>query len=132
MKLRTPLIFLIVAAVSITSIQLFFNSSSSNTPLSIELWYGKNQLFGVDGSPQRQINILGNITGNVSEFTYSLNDGEPIPLSIGPQKPFEVRRLFNPGDFATEIFSENQELKNTGYSPNGLLFMRPKPGKGIF
>lgn len=130
MKFRTPILFLFFVAVSIISVQLFFNSENEDVPIAINIWYGKTQFFGNNGSPQRQLNILGNISGSVDKFSYSLNGGENHNLSIGPQKPLEVRRLYNLGDFATEIFQDNPNIllgsnqvifEAVDYSQNTLL-----------
>ena len=67
----------------------------------IELWYGNTQPFGHLGTPQRWINILGRITNpeQLDSLHYTLNSGDPIQLSIGPDR----HRLANPGDFNIEI-----------------------------
>ena len=35
---------------------------SNDVPLSIDIWYGEHQRFGHLGTPQRWINVLGNIS----------------------------------------------------------------------
>ena len=48
----------------------------------ISVWYGSPQSFGALGNPQRQINILGNVSG-ASTLHYSLNGGPDIELAMG-------------------------------------------------
>ena len=68
----------------------------------IDVWYGMEQSFGTNGTPQRWINILGNVSDDdgVRSLTYALNGGEELPLSIGP----DDRRLVKTGDFNVDIF----------------------------
>ena len=68
----------------------------------IDIWYGLEQSFGQNGTPQRWINILGNVSDadGIGALTYSLNGGEELPLSIGS----DDRRLLDPGDFNVDIF----------------------------
>lgn len=81
---------------------LFATSIEANTTFSI--WYGSNQSFAVLGQPQRQVNILGNVSdpAGVSSLSYSLNGGATLPLSIGP-KPSNPKRLVGVGDFNVEL-----------------------------
>ena len=74
----------------------------------INVWYGLTQNFGSTGLPQRQVNILGNVSDpdGVASLTYSLNSGTQLPLSIGG----DTRRLYNPGDFNVELF--DPDLQN--------------------
>ena len=74
----------------------------------INVWHGLNQTFGSVGLPQRQINILGNVSDSdgVASLTYTLNGGSPKPLSRGP----DGRRLLMAGDFNVELF--DVELKH--------------------
>ncbi len=67
----------------------------------IDVWYGSHQVFGHLGSPQRWVNILGNVSDAdaFASVTYSLNGGPELPLSRGP----DTRRLLSPGDFNIEI-----------------------------
>jgi hypothetical protein len=53
---------------------------------TIDIWYGSTQYFGYVGMPQRQINILGNVTDpddtdplvvEIVSLTYTLNGGDP-------------------------------------------------------
>ena len=70
----------------------------------ITIFYGASQSFGQVGQPQRQINILGNVSDpdGVASLTYTLNGGIQKPLSIGP----DTRRLLEAGDFNVELFDE--------------------------
>jgi regulation of enolase protein 1 (concanavalin A-like superfamily) len=67
----------------------------------VRIWYGQQQLFARQGTPQKWVNILGNVTNpdNVKSLTYSLNGGPQLPLSMGPPNP----RLVGAGDFNVEI-----------------------------
>jgi len=77
-------------------------------PPIIDIWDGFNQTFGTIGLPQRQINILGNVSDSdgIASLTYSLNGGPQKSLSLGP----DTRRLLLPGDFNVELF--DGELKH--------------------
>lgn len=74
---------------------------ASLAPPTISVWYGLSQKFGNIGNPQKQINILGNISNNRSAalLTYQLDGGAPQVLARGPDK----RRLANSGDFNVEV-----------------------------
>ncbi len=67
----------------------------------IDVWYGLEQSFGQNGTPQRWVNILGRVfdTEGVSSLAYSLNGQPSQPLSIGP----DMRRLAEAGDFNVDI-----------------------------
>lgn len=67
----------------------------------IQFWYGVRQAFAAGGLPQRWINVLGRVARpqDCAELAYSLNGGEFVPLSVGPDK----RRLAGIGDFNVEI-----------------------------
>ncbi|MFZ3384619.1 MAG: DUF1349 domain-containing protein, partial [Candidatus Methanoperedens sp.] len=90
-------------------VDYFFNTSSPAvpedeidvTPPNIDIWYGKSQRFGHIDSPQRWINILGNVNDptGVASLNYSLNNGNASTLSIGP----DGMRLQSAGDFNVEI-----------------------------
>lgn len=104
---------------------------------TISIWYGDAQNFGVLGNPQKQINILGNVT-SAEKIEYRLNDdptwhelsmgtfnGEPglttanQPLVDALHGPDAVnvasnKRLVRDGDFNIEIFtSDLKEGENT-------------------
>ncbi|MFC1613863.1 hypothetical protein ACFL5K_01030 [Gemmatimonadota bacterium] len=84
------------------------NSSNLSSPPDIKLWYGDNQRFGHLGMPQPMINILGNVSGRdgIAHLTFSLNGGDPRPLSVGGN----LHRLAKPGDFIVEI--DHREFLN--------------------
>ena len=73
---------------------------SETFPL-IDLWYGTTQEFGVIGSPQRWVNVLGNVSDpeGIASLSYSLNDGLSTALTIGT----DDYRLASNGDFNVEI-----------------------------
>jgi len=68
----------------------------------IDIWYGLEQSFGQNGTPQRWINILGNVSDpdGIQSLTYSLNGGRELLLSIGSDQ----HRLVEAGDFNADIF----------------------------
>jgi len=67
----------------------------------IDVWYNTYQTFGLLGSPQNWVNILGNVRSlnGVQSLTYSLNGGLDMYLSIGPNDT----RLASEGDFNVDI-----------------------------
>lgn len=78
----------------------------------INVWYGDEQHFGSNGQPQEWINILGRVESqdSVVSLQYSLNQCEPLPLSMGP----DGHRLAKPGDFNVEIdYSDLMKGRNT-------------------
>jgi len=72
-------------------------------PPVISIWYGDNQRFGDLGVPQVWLNILGDVqvdeAASLAMFTYSLNGGDPVNLSVGPDN----RRLAFEGEFNVEM-----------------------------
>lgn len=82
--------------------------------ISIDVWYGPIQRFGVLGVPQPTINILGNVAPPpgraITLLEYSLNDAPRVMLSVGP----DDRRLAEPGDFNIDLeIWEVDEGENT-------------------
>ena len=75
--------------------------TAADSNLHIRIWYGPNQVFAQQGTPQRWINILGDIINpaRVQSLTYSLNGGPQLPLSMGPPNP----RLAGEGDLNVEL-----------------------------
>jgi hypothetical protein len=71
------------------------------TPTVFTSWYGATQTFGKVGTPQRYVNILGNVTDPVGLDTvsYRLNGGAPVVLTLGP----DSRRLQRVGDFNIDL-----------------------------
>lgn len=70
-------------------------------PLTLKIWYGPNQKFGQQGTPQRWVNVLGRVwpPDQVKELHFTLNGGEARPLSVGADK----RRLAALGDFNVDL-----------------------------
>lgn len=96
---KLPQILLLLGILGIVCI--FFVSCKQPTALKIDIWYGSNQRFKERGTPQKWINILGNVSSDngIASLKYSLNNGTALPLSIGP----DGFRLAYPGDFNIEI-----------------------------
>jgi hypothetical protein len=82
------------------TITALFDQADSNSVINI--WYGRHQVFGKLGNPQRWVNILGNLVepNEIATLTYSLNGGREYPLSVGPG---DSARLAGEGDFNIEI-----------------------------
>jgi len=76
-------------------------ASGTGTPPLIDVWQGATQTFGAIGTPQRWVNVLGNVSDpdGVASLSYSLNGGSATALTIGP----DVYRLVNSGDFNVDI-----------------------------
>lgn len=72
----------------------------SGGPL-FDVWYGSNQRFGLTGTPQPWVNILGNVfdPDGITSLSYSLNGGSARSLNMGS----DLRRLADPGDFNADI-----------------------------
>jgi hypothetical protein len=72
-----------------------------SAPPAINVWYGHQQSFGQIGDPVPAINILGNVfdADGLAWLGYSLNGGDTVRLSIGP----DGRRLAARGDFNIDI-----------------------------
>ncbi len=77
------------------------NSTEAAASPVINVWYGANQTFGDTGTPQKWVNVLGNVSGPnpITDLTYSLNGGTAISIPMGP----DGRRLAEEGDFAIEL-----------------------------
>ena len=90
----------ILVITSITS----SSCTQTDSPV-IDVWYGNEQAFGLQGNPQKWINILGSVSSEngILSLTYSLNGGAAVPLSIGP----DGKRLANSGDFNIDIDRKN-------------------------
>lgn len=78
-------------------IEVLFDPSGPD----ISIWYGLEQPFGSVGRPQPWVNVLGHVgdPDGVASLSYTLNAGESVVLSIGP----DGRRLENEGDFNVDI-----------------------------
>jgi hypothetical protein len=94
---NNPVILTVTGNHVITAV---FDSNSH-----INVWYGDHQVFSQHGTPQRWINILGNVTipSQIKSLTYSLNGGSHIPLTIDTDNP----RLAADGDFNIDIACED-------------------------
>jgi len=64
-----------------------------------DVWYGDTQSFGIVGTPTKWINILGNVSDDITSLMYSLNNGADSSINIGSNST----RLTNPGDFNIDI-----------------------------
>lgn len=71
------------------------------SPPVIDVWYGDDQTLGASGTPQRWVNVLGNVSDadGVVSLSYSLNGLPPRSLRRGP----DLRRLYGPGDFNVQL-----------------------------
>ena len=92
------LLFLLFAALS-----SFFSLSGLTdkvTPVVINFWYGKDQVFGQIAITQKWVNVLGNISPveSVKETYYQIND-QLTPFRLGP----DLHRLARSGDFNLDI-----------------------------
>jgi len=67
----------------------------------IDVWYNTYQTFGLLGSPQDWVNILGNVRSlnGIQSLTYSLNGLADQFLTVGPNDT----RLASAGDFNVDI-----------------------------
>lgn len=68
----------------------------------INIWYGSEQTFGINGNPQRQINILGNINSEdstICAYFFLNDDTTKHSLTLGS----DLHRLARKGDFNIEI-----------------------------
>ncbi len=91
------------AIVGCTSIPAVVQAAPGDP--EIDVWQGPSQHFGNPGVPQKVYNILGRVTDDtfISSFSYTINGGSSIPLSIGP----DTYRLQNEGDFNIDINRDN-------------------------
>ncbi|MCF6336934.1 MAG: hypothetical protein L3J84_03155 [Gammaproteobacteria bacterium] len=80
-------------------------------PTQIDIWYGTTQNFGTIGTPQRWVNVLGNVSDpdGVASLHYALNNGPDVTLGIGA----DIYRLANSGDFNIEIDTNIDADNNT-------------------
>ncbi len=73
----------------------------------IDVWYGSPQSFGQIGTPQRWVNVLGNVSdadGDLKKLEYSLNGGDPVTLSVGGDgHKGDGLRLYRQGDFNIDL-----------------------------
>lgn len=102
----------IIAALSVILFFIFFTSCidviKKRSGTKIDVWYGKEQTFGRNGIPQRQINIPGNIRSEIKNIQayYTINNGHVKNyLTLG----CDMHRLAETGDFNIDI--ERKMLK---------------------
>jgi uncharacterized repeat protein (TIGR01451 family) len=78
-----------------------FSTSIVQVGPRIDVWYGPVQPSGTPGTPQRWVDVLGNVAGDhpVVSAGFTLNGGPLRPLTLGPTG----RRLSDPGDFVVQI-----------------------------
>jgi hypothetical protein len=90
--------FLLVALLPFFSRMLLI--SDKITPVTINCWYGKEQIFGQIALTQRWVNVLGNISPaeRIKETYYQIN-GLLTPFNLGP----DLHRLARSGDFNLDI-----------------------------
>ena len=112
--------FTIITAT--TSVDVVSGAAQTAGP-SFDIWYGDTQTFGNLGNATREINILGNVSGNaaISSLTYKLNGVPKGALSLGP----DSQRLADAGDFNVEIpladlVNGNNTLVLTAIDANGI------------
>jgi hypothetical protein len=76
-------------------------SQASTSGTTITFWHPKRLTFSQTGTPQRWVNILGNVSDpvGVASLSYTLNGGSSVVLTIGP----DGRRLAHAGDFNVDI-----------------------------
>jgi len=94
---------------------LFLLPNCAFATTTFDIWYGSNQSFADLGEPQKQVNILGNVsdTDGLNALTYTLNGGSEFPLTLGPS-PSVPKRLVGNGDFNVELkYSDLTEGQNT-------------------
>lgn len=94
--------------------------TAAHSTSSIDVWYGLNQSFGHIGIPQKWVNILGNVSGQVNSFYYRLNGGAQVDLSVGPDN----RRLESPGDFNIDI---DRSLLSAGSNNEVVIYLNNQP-----
>jgi hypothetical protein len=68
---------------------------------TITFWYGDRQSFKKIGTPQRWINILGNVSSanGINGLSYTLNGGAAVQMGWGP----DDHRLAAAGDFNIDL-----------------------------
>ena len=96
-------VFLFAAGVHAQGTQEGSRILGTTAPPVINVWYGNSQPFKKIGTPQRWVNILGNIPGynplESWDVHYQLNGGPIVYLTLGPN----TRRLSRQGDFNIDI-----------------------------
>lgn len=77
------------------------NLNTQSHDSKINFWYGKSQVFGNEGNPQKWINILGQVSDpdGIYHVYFLLNGDDMGPVHIGPS----ALRLVSDGTFNLEI-----------------------------
>jgi hypothetical protein len=100
-------------------------SQDSSQP--IEIWYGRQQVFGNVGTPQPMINIIGQVANHQDLYTLSYNfQRVRDPLPTGPT----AFRLVEPGEFnieidRTKLATGEYDLEIIAAYKNGEIFREP-------
>jgi hypothetical protein len=107
-----------------------YEQSDEDLSPEIDLWQNESfELVTGEDVPQRWFNISGNVDDpdGILEFSYVLNGGDEVPLSVGPND----RRLVREGDFNVDILRtslvegintvELTAIDNTGESTVALV-----------
>ncbi len=94
------------------AVDYFFNTASPITPGDggmapppnqpvFNIWYGNTQNFGLNGIPQEQVDILGNVSAptGIQSASFTVNGGASQVLHVGPNST----RLTDTGDFDVEM-----------------------------
>jgi hypothetical protein len=99
--ITTTIVAVLIICIFVMTGMRKMKSLHESVPPIIEIWYGYEQHFGHLGNPQKWINILGRVHyhNELVSVKYSLNGGDQLSLSIGP----DHRRLARLGDFNIEI-----------------------------
>jgi hypothetical protein len=74
--------------------------TATTTAATLDIWHGDVQRIGHLGEPQSVFNVMGHIEPwrDLDRLEWSLNDGDPVPLSFRA-----YRRLAADGDFNADI-----------------------------
>lgn len=96
--------FRIIAADALTNTSIGEEQEIHFSPAGrpfIDLWYGDEMTFGPNGTPQRFLNIVGNVSDEdgIESLSYSLDGAARGELDLGP----DTRRLLRSGDFNVEV-----------------------------
>ena len=94
-------------AFSVLALSLAASCGEADRPVSIEVWHGDKQRVGHLGDAQDDFNLMGIASGN--EFTYAVNGGAPVPLTV-PFEPWGFRRLGGEGHFNADIPIDSMEI----------------------
>ena len=87
---------LLIMAASVASV----SCGEPDRPAELKIWHGAEQRVGHLGDAQDDFNLMGVLSGN--DFSYSVNGGAPVPLSVSFDR-FGFRRLGEAGHFNADI-----------------------------